>query len=115
MATELTYEQLALKHAKMKRCKPKHKEGCGQYKELSEFPYYYQLRDQRKRKYIANWCRECQKDRDKIRNKYQRKKSIAMEHTGPKNVVLRLFYCQLLPTTERLELVTSAIKSTHWL
>jgi len=36
-----TYQDMLLKHGKIKQCKPVDQEGCGEFKKISEFRYTY--------------------------------------------------------------------------
>jgi hypothetical protein len=101
-----TYEELALKHAKMKKCKPVTEDslttGCGEYKDISEYPHTFRDKGYGKRKYLGNWCKVCQKARNRLKQQYEKnlgkhglRKDI--HHTGPKGIE-KTFFCKLEPT-----------------
>jgi hypothetical protein len=101
-----TFEELALKHAKMKRCKPITDDplttGCGEYKNIKEYPHTFRDKGYGKRKYLGNWCRECQKARDRLRRHHEKtngKHGLQKDiiHTGPVGID-KAFFCKLEPT-----------------
>jgi hypothetical protein len=90
----------------MKRCKPITDDplttGCGEYKNITEFSYTFRDKGSGRRKYINNWCRECQKARNRLKQKYEKnfgrhgsRKDII--HTGPVGID-KTFFCKLEPT-----------------
>ena len=103
-----TYEELLLKHAKMKRCKPIEDEGCGEYKEISEYRYTFRDKGYGKRKYWDSWCAECQYLRNKKRYKYNKNlgkhgNQRPIEHPGFTGID-KLFFTTLKPPPLSIEL-----------
>ena len=104
-----TYEELLLKHAKMKRCKSIEEEGCGEYKEIKEFRYTFRDKGYGKRKYWDSWCAECQYLRQKKRYKYNKNlgeygRKRPIEHPGFIEPTDKLFFITLKPPPFSIEL-----------
>ena len=96
----ITYQDMLLKHGKIKQCKPVDQEGCGEFKKISEFRYTYRDKGYGKRKYWDSWCSECSQKRRQARYDYEKthgksgvKKPVY--HTGPKpGSIDHKFFCR---------------------